>query len=348
LIVVLADAETEIGNNSSALRRLDQFEAAYGSSERLDVKRMHLRLALRVDSVDRAIKIVDDLGIETLPLDLLSNMASAALRAHRLDILSEIRQDVGGSFGLLDPLLRAQVHFAVGEISAARQLAEQVAELSAGDPAQMVILANLQLRMGQRDQALTSLRSFTAMDVEGAVPESDTSSILDGLASDVPRKDVEAAGTPSNTAVASQGSLPSALLRDIGALYIQAGAAHEGRQALERIRRRHPSPEADQAWAMAAIMSSHAPKVKAWLRETETSLTPDMLQELVYTATKAHAYALASDLAGLLVARRGTDADRLLLAEVRIAAGRPWVQVSGPDPAAYLKPNPVSLSDRYR
>jgi tetratricopeptide (TPR) repeat protein len=347
LIVTLADAEYETGNKSSAVRRLDQFEAAYGSSERLDVRRMHLQLALRVDSTYRAFDLANAIGIETLPPDLLSNMASAALVAHRLDILFKIRQDDSGSFSLLNPLLRAQVHFAVGEIRAAHHLTEQLAEQSIADPTQMVALANLQLRMGRRDQALTSLRRVTSMnaDLLHHVQGPSTSGVS---ASGVLEQPAAGLPAPSKGSGVSQASVHPSLVRDIGRLYIRAGAPHEGRLFFEQIKRRHPSPEAEQAWAMTAIMSSNASKVQAWLNGTETSQTPDMLQELIYTAINAQAYGLASDLAMVLVARRGTDADRLLLAEVRIAAGRPWVQVSTSGTGAHLRPEPMSRPERFR
>lgn len=332
-IAILAGAEYDSGDIAAAVSRLDQFEAAYGASPKRDLKLLNLRLALRVDRARRALAVVDDLGIESLPLDLLSDLAEAALRIHRVDVLDRIRHEAADTFALFDPLLLAQIYFAVGDVSIARHLLDRLANESLGDPVRMVATARLQLRMGRRDQALASLRSVTG---------AGSGRSLDGRTIRAARPAAVASSVEAFPAAQMRAAVesvppvavPPYLLREIAWLYIKAGAVHEGRLALERFRRWQPSLEADYAWAITAIRSSRQREVESWLRSTGARLGPERLKELAYVASGAGAHALAADAARLLVYGRGTDADRLLLAETRIAAGRPW----SPVPLRQLKP----------
>ena len=58
------------------------------------------------------------------------------------------------------------------------------------------------------------------------------------------------------------------------------------------------------------------------------AIKPEFLKEITFLAYHAKAHSVAADAARRLVAARGNDSDRMLMAEVFTAAGLPWLGAS--------------------
>jgi tetratricopeptide (TPR) repeat protein len=124
--------------------------------------------------------------------------------------------------------------------------------------------------------------------------------------------------------VLSESSIEPGLLAETARLYIRLGRAQEGRTALERVRRERPSPQADEAWALVATASRQNADVEKWLVSGGSrNLPATFYQDLVHLANDAGAHALAAVAAERLNAIRGSESDRLLLANALLASGRP-------------------------
>jgi hypothetical protein len=121
-------------------------------------------------------------------------------------------------------------------------------------------------------------------------------------------------------------SVPTNLLTSIVGLYADLGMATEALMMLEVVKAKQPSPEADQAWALSAAMTRRQAAVIEWLKTTgDRRISPDFLKDLVFASMKA---------AARLVEDRGTDSDRMLLAEVRVFFGAPLVPLKQRDAMA--------------
>jgi hypothetical protein len=126
-----------------------------------------------------------------------------------------------------------------------------------------------------------------------------------------------------------------ALLEDIARLFIRLKRPQEGRLAFEEIRSRERSREADHAWALLSAAAGRENDVRTWLRSVNrATLSPPFLRDLVFIAMDGKAFDAAADGAQRLVAVRGLDSDRMLLAEATAAAGRPWVRLAPRNPPA--------------
>jgi hypothetical protein len=205
-----------------------------------------------------------------------------------------------------EPVFAAQVFMALGDRDRARRLSNAAALQVAGHAALAVRLADVELRLGRADRALTILRK--------------------GLQPAEQQRSADA----STSAVLALQPIPAALLFDVARTYLRIGS-DEGRQVLEAYRRSQPSPEADRAWALGSVSSRRAPEIAAWLRARGIGdLSPDFVKQLVFAATHVKAFDLAAEAAGRLVAERGSDSDRLLMAETFVTSGRPLVRMSAP------------------
>lgn len=307
LVAALALAEFEAGDRPGAKRRFKAFEALLGPDEPRDLRLTHLRLALGLGEAASAVAAAEELGIEALPPDLVPALAFAAMRADRLDLARALREVDEEAFTLVDPLVAAEIDLGLGEWAQARKLVRAAAAEAGGDPARILNVAGLQMRIGDRAEALSTLRGLPTFDVV------ETASV----------------GAPIAGRNDAQDALPRSLLRDAAHIFIGAGAAAEGEAMLRSLRRAQPSPEADYAWSLAALASGRVEPVRAWLSaREETPFGPDALRDLALASFRAKAYGLAADLAARLVRARGTDDDRLILAEARVAAGRPWMSPS--------------------
>jgi Tfp pilus assembly protein PilF len=327
LLVALGSAEYASGKVQAAQRRLANFDAAYGMSSDPRIRLLHLRFALALDSPRSAVAAASGLELSALSPHLLSGLAAAAVRINRLDLAEAINARGETMLTSLDPIVAAQLSLALGRSPEARRWMEVASVDAEGDPVRTVALAGLQLRLGIRDQALATLRkAITAWDVDetGSVSPS-------ALASARPSEHPVAllVGSENQPTASDLPSLefPPGLLWDMTRLYVQAGAADEAREILAALRSRHRSPDADRAWSFASVMSGRAKDVRTWLASrSDGPLDPALLRDIVSLAMQAGASDLATDAASRLVKERGRDEDRLLMAEVRSAVGRPWTQ----------------------
>ena len=68
-------------------------------------------------------------------------------------------------------------------------------------------------------------------------------------------------------------------------------------------------------------------EVVRWVQESDArKMPPEFLRELVFMSARDGNYRLALTAAVRLVRNRGTDGDRVLLAELQAVSGAPWVR----------------------
>ncbi|QIG94454.1 MULTISPECIES: tetratricopeptide repeat protein [Bradyrhizobium] len=121
---------------------------------------------------------------------------------------------------------------------------------------------------------------------------------------------------------------PSVLV-DVARAYIRLGLVHENWAVMDALLRQQPSAEAEMAWALAAAGAGRASELFHWLQARKVgSIKPEFLKEITFLAYHAKAHSVAADAARRLVAARGNDSDRMLMAEVFTAAGLSWLGAS--------------------
>jgi hypothetical protein len=133
-----------------------------------------------------------------------------------------------------------------------------------------------------------------------------------------------AQGHPPEPSHESELLHPSVLV-DVARTYIRLGLVQENWAVMDALLRQQPSAEAEMAWALAAAGAGRASELFHWLQTRKVgSIKPEFLKEITFLASNAKAHSVASDAARRLVAARGNDSDRMLMAEVLTAAGLPW------------------------
>lgn len=243
---------------------------------------LHLDLALLTGRLDGAMTVTERIGFEQVPPDRLERLSIAALAADRKDLLHRVAQRADGTFLSAEPMLAARIHLALGDRAAARRSIDLAARSTDGGAARLVELADLELQLGRRGRALRSLRR-----------------------------------------AAAQPDAASAPLGQMARLYIRVRHPREGHAALAAIRRRQPSLAADEGWALTAAASRQDKPLRRWLAAGGgRDLPVGFHVDLFHLATDAKTHALAVEVAQRLVAMRGTDRDRLLLAHALVASNR--------------------------
>jgi tetratricopeptide (TPR) repeat protein len=251
---------------------------------------------------ERAFAVAETIGLKSFPPKLLGDMARAALATNRMDIVQRIRREGGDSLLSIDPVLTAQIFFAMGDRIMAQRWCDLSAEQVKGEPVRAVQIAEVELRLGRRQKAVAALRQAVPFRfVAGRLPElTDESELLH----------------------------PSVLV-DVARIYIRLGLLQENLAVMDALRRRYPSAEAEMAWALAAAGAGRASELSYWLQARKVgSIKPEFLKEITFVANHANARSVAAEAARRLVATRGNDSDRMLMAEVFGAAGLPWRDVS--------------------
>jgi tetratricopeptide (TPR) repeat protein len=307
LILATSQAEIDTGQREAALQRLETFAAKARGRIDPDLAHLRLRLAASMGLHVRASEAAEAMGIPAVPMDLLPATAAAALQSGRAAVAEAVRNRLRDERGTLTPVVIAETSLALGDRNAAAEWARRAAPDLVGNPELAMRLARLELNLRRKDHALEALRSgLPILNKNGQPPV-----MRDPL------------------------SVPTNLLTSIVGLYADLGMAREALMVLEVVKEKQPSPEADQAWALAAAMTRRQAAVIEWLKTTgDRRIGPNFLKDLVFASMKGGSAAIALAAAARLVEDRGTDSDRMLLAEVRVYFGAPLVPLKQRDAMA--------------
>jgi predicted Zn-dependent protease len=124
--------------------------------------------------------------------------------------------------------------------------------------------------------------------------------------------------------LASMKDVPDAVFSDLAENYLQLGRAREGLALFDQLRSRRSSPNILAGWALLAASAGRANEVKVWLESVpQKNLSDRLLRDLYYAASEAREPGLAVASAERLYNRRGGRAERLILANALVSAGRP-------------------------
>jgi tetratricopeptide (TPR) repeat protein len=311
LAMATGQAEIDSGRRDVALRRLEAFSAGTKDKAHSEVAQLRLRLATSMGLHMRAADAAEVMGVVSIPADLLAATATAALLAGRSAVVDSIRARLRSERKTLAAIVMAETSSALRDRQAAVEWAGLAARDARSNPETAMRLARLELNLMRRDLALAALRS----------------------------------GLPFNfrddqrPAFAGGPDIPEVLLEPIARLYADLGLPTEGLAVLELLKDKQPSVQADQAWAIAAAAARRQNAVIEWLKTNEDRrIDPDFLKDLVFTAIKSGSQGLALAASSRLVQDRGTDSDRMLLAEVKVLFGAPLVRLKPGDTVASTGP----------
>ena len=309
LVMATGQAEIDSGRREAALRRLEAFAA--GAKVHPDVAQLRLRLAASMGLHMRAADAAEAMGIASIPADLLPATATVALRAGRSSVVDSVRERLRNERSTLPPIVMAETSSALRDRQAAMEWAGLAARDAKDNPETAMKLARLELSLMRRNLALAALRSGLPF------------AFLDG----------------QRPAFAGGADIPENLLDPIARLYADLGMPAEGQAVLETLKDRQPSLQADRAWAIAATAARRQDAVIEWLKTNEDRrIGPDFLKDLVFTSIKSGSQGLALAAATRLVQDRGTDSDRMLLAEVKVLFGAPLVRLKPSEAMASAGP----------
>jgi tetratricopeptide (TPR) repeat protein len=309
LVMATGQAEIDSGRREAALQRLETFAA--GAKVHADVAQLRLRLAASMGLHMRAADAAEAMGIASIPAELLPASATAALRAGRSAVVDSVRERLRNERSTLPPIVMAETSSALRDRQAAMEWAGLAARDAKDNPETAMKLAQLELILMRRNRALAALRSglpFTFQD--GRRP-----------------------------AFTGGADIPENLLDPIARLYTNLGMPIEGQAVLEILKDKQPSLQADRAWANAATAARRQDAVIEWLKSNEDRrIGPDFLKDLVFTSIKSGSRGVALVAATRLVQDRGTDSDRMLLAEVKVLFGSPLVRLKPSEALASAAP----------
>lgn len=281
--VIAVWAQAKIDSGDSGAALLRLQRAGQHGRADTALQALHLRLALAVRAFDDGWTTARAIGLARLAPADIVKLSEAALAAHRLDVLRAVLAETGDNALVADPLVAAKVHLALGDASAARRWSELAVPRVQGDPVRRVQLAWVELGLAERVRALASVRGLAV------APE-----------------------------------MRPELLPELARLYIALGAAEEGFDAMLRARRIATSAAADQAWALTAAATGHQTELLHWLVDpTSTRESADFYLDLAHLAMDARTPAIAVLAARHLLGARGTESDRMLMAQALLAAGQP-------------------------
>lgn len=280
----------------AALRVLERLEAERDIAGRVPPL-LRLQLALSLSSSDHVVRAAHHYGLTRVPSDLLGPVAAAAVHIKDRATLKDIADLGRETLHAIDPIMVAEIFLMIGDRRTAAGWSDMAEAQVAGNVARSLYFADVELRLGRVGKARAVLDTlFRPGAVEGPLP-----------------------------------LVSSDQLDDLAYLYLRAGQPRQGLRTMEVLRQEQPSIHAERAWALTALASGKSHAVARWLQDeiaNDLDLSPAYLKDMVHLATRVQGYGLAADLAEELVARRGTDADKLLLAHARLAAGRPWTTAS--------------------
>jgi predicted Zn-dependent protease len=302
LMAAIAQAEQAAGNEDAALAILDDLERAGDGPGGTPL--MRLQLAIALDSPPHMVAAAGSLAPASLSAAQIGPVISAAMRIGARQPLSQIVALPPARLKAVDPIVLAEAHLMLRDPDTARRWSDRAARSIDGNMERALYLADVELRLRRRSRA------------------------LDALALVVP--DAEASRSEASPAAPLQRALPAHLIDDLAYLYIRAGQQRHGRAVLTALRDRQPSPEADDAWALAALAAGRTAAVSTWFAGVadERPWNAAFLKDIAHLAMGAEAYALAADAARRLVDMRGLDGDRILLAQTLLAANRPWTSAA--------------------
>jgi predicted Zn-dependent protease len=282
LVASLAQAESDAGHPEDGLRHLEALGPLADPTGAGKSAMLRLRLALAVGDTDRAVTAAEIVGLRTLPPDLLARLSRIPLASGRIDTLRHILDAAGESFLQVDAILAARIELALGDTEAARRWSARAARQFTGQPALLVEVADVELRLERKDRALEMLSRAAA---DQRLPPSE----LVDVARLYMRAGRAAEGTLAlDAARRRQPSLPA----DSAWALVATASGHAGEVGM---------------W-----LSAYQGK----------DLSPDVLRDLVYLATDAGAAGLAVAAAERLYQTRGGGDEKLLLARVLLKANQ--------------------------
>jgi tetratricopeptide (TPR) repeat protein len=300
IILARAQAEFDAGQGEQVLRRIELFADAHHGLLEPDLAWYRLRLAAALSEHVRTADAAEALAPLPIPNDHLAIVAVAARRTGRPALAAVVRDQLARTRVGLERILVAEVYLAMGERREATEWANLAAP-DARDNAEVATrLARVELRLMRKSQALAALRSGLPFSFADA------------------RRIERRPGV-----VVAPG-----LLVPIARLYVEMDLAMEGLAVLQQLRQERASREADWAWALTAVAARREAMVSAWLRSAAAQAAdPECLRELVSLSAQKGEGGVALGAAARLASTRGTEPDRLLLAELQASSSAPWVRL---------------------
>jgi cellulose synthase operon protein C len=244
---------------------------------------LRVSLALAHGRLDPALRAARALGLQRVPGAQLAGMAALALAAGRDDVLELLLRGGEARIGAHDAVIAAQSALRLKQRAAALRWTD-AARAAAPNPASL--------------RALQVARLYEQLGEPAKALQA-----LRGIA----RPDTERAA-----------------LGEWARLFIALGRADEGLASIERLRRDQPAAPWQEPWALLATAAKRHDEVLRWLLASPVAEPAAHLhRDLLHLAMDHKAYTLAVAAGERLVRADASDADRLLLVNVLLAAGRP-------------------------
>jgi cellulose synthase operon protein C len=296
LVFAVARAEADSGRASAALKRIEQHFATRQAAAEDELTWLRLQLAGAMPDPRHMIAAAEATDIQKIPEDVLAGIARAAVSRNRQALIAAIKRRLSEPGLGVTPLTAAEVYLALGDRERAASLSDQAVAGLTDNPLAAMKLALVEQRLMRPDRALAALRAGLPFDFMSEGPQL--------------RKEARA--------------IPTNILSEIARTYIRIDAALEGSTVFTALRQVQPSLEVEIAWALATSATRRSHLVSAWLIDRKgTPLPLDFLKQLIFLAVGRNDHTLAARAATRLVAARGNDSDRMLLAEVRTSFGIP-------------------------
>lgn len=285
LIVMLAQAEIDIGRGEAALGRLEALTQGEAANA-LETRVLRLRLAVSLGALDRATDAAVLMRVRDAPPPLIAALSMAALDAGRVDLLQRLLGWGGADLLRTDPALAAEVALRLGDEAAARRWSAIVPNTAEAftDPRRGLRFALVLVRLEQQQRAMATFAR-----------------------------------------VLGQPQLTADMLAETARAMLGAARAEEAAALLQQRRHQAPSAAAEGAWALvAATAPTQQAAVAAWLATpVDLAPFPGFLRDLMHVAADAGARGVAIAAAQHLVTREGRDDDRRLLTHMLVDAARP-------------------------
>jgi tetratricopeptide (TPR) repeat protein len=296
LLTALLQVQIDVGQPREALMRLEAHAQSTRGRVSRNLELLRLNLAVSLSDAARTVEAVAAMDIADVPPARLASVARAAIAVRRPDIIASIRHFLESGTHELSAVVIGETWLALQERDRAIAWANAAAEaIESRDTA--IRRARLEWSLQRKVQAQAILRTT-----------------------------LRAGDTPMERAE------PIALehLDEVSRLAIEFGLVSDASRFLSRLREARPSPEVDRAWARVVALSQ-PDAFCAWLMSQKRgTISTVFLREIIFLAADRKVYNVALKAAARLSVERGSDSDRMLLAELQTIVGVPWVRPLNP------------------
>jgi tetratricopeptide (TPR) repeat protein len=295
MLAAAAEANHLAGRMPEADRALDMLMSRPGADAAHDL--LKLRTAIDLRRPRYVFDLIGRIGIADVPGDLLTGLAEIAITARDKDLLAKVEGAVPEDLRLAQPQLMAKILIALGDHEAAGPWAQRAAQEDWDDAAALISLGHVEIRLKRPERALAALRRGMFLAEEASAPAK--------AAMPLSRQEID----------------------DAAVLFILLDRPREGWRTLGGLQAQTDSGVFDLGLIRLALATDRQDWVLGQLSgPTGTDAPIAFLEGIAADALAQKAHRVAESAAGLLLSRRGSDSDRLLLAQARVELKKPWVR----------------------